>query len=159
MFQIVFVCQIILDSFSCCCCCWRWPFTFQHLNNTDEEKIVRGRRRPTKNRYRNCECDFCGPSLTSNCSDAMRTVVFFFFKLLLTKQRDRKRILGYKTLLRSNEAYASRLHAHQDKRRYEKKEKEEEGITEKNSRRCVQQAYTQKSKRIQQTPEKNFKQY
>lgn len=76
MFRILFVCQIILDSF-CCCCCWRWPFTFQHRNNTDEEKIVRGRRRPTKNRYRNCECDFCGPSLTSSCSDAMRTVVFF----------------------------------------------------------------------------------
>lgn len=47
----------------------------------------------------------------------------------------RVRFMGYKTLLRSTETYASRLHAHQDKQRNEKKEKRK---TEKNSRQCVQ---------------------
>lgn len=45
--------------FSCACCCC-WPFTLKHRNNTDTEKIVHSLRRPTKNRYRIWECDFCG---------------------------------------------------------------------------------------------------
>lgn len=47
----------------------------------------------------------------------------------------RVRFMGYKTLLRSTETYASRLHAHQDKQRNEKKRR---GKQKKNSRQCVQ---------------------
>lgn len=84
---------------------------------------------------------FCGPSLTSRCNDALRMErygfdsSFFFFSSVCYDERVRARFLGYKTLLMPIVAHASRLHTHQDKRRYEKTAKRGR---EKNSRRCVQ---------------------
>lgn len=87
------------------------------------EQHWHGKNRPwseqaNKKSVSKCECDFCGPSFTSSCSDALRTVDFFILVFeWVTANRVRVRILCYKTLLRSTEAYASRLYVHQDKRR------------------------------------------
>lgn len=70
----LFLMKMIL--FSCC-----WPSSLQHQNNTDTEKIVRGRRRPTKNRYWNVSVKFVvRRSLWVATMQCVRS--FFFLRMI-----------------------------------------------------------------------------